>query len=87
MCTAPEPPLQAGQGMVKWTTLDMVQSRHTCEINWTLGVNRAQAFPLVWVHPKSKWIEDGAPQLKQNSTKMMNDKNIGIISALKGLSI
>ncbi len=43
MCTAPEPPLQAGQGMVKRTALDTVQSSHTCEINWTLGVNRAQA--------------------------------------------
>ncbi len=36
-CTAPEPPLQAGQGMVKRTALDTVQSSHTCKINWTLG--------------------------------------------------
>ncbi len=42
-CTTPEPPLQAGQGMVKRTALDTVQSSHTCEMNWTLGVNRAQA--------------------------------------------
>ncbi len=47
---APKPPLQAGQGMVKWTALHTVQSSHTCEMNWTLGVNCAQAqirFPSV----------------------------------------
>ncbi len=31
------------QGTVKRIALDMVQSSHTCEMNWTLGVNRAQA--------------------------------------------
>ncbi len=44
MCTVPETPLQAGQGMVKRTALDSVQSSHTCEMNWTLGVNHAQAW-------------------------------------------
>ncbi len=44
MRTAHEPPLQAGQVMVKQTALDTVQSSHTCEMNWTLGVNRAQAW-------------------------------------------
>ncbi len=44
MRTAHKPPLQAGQVMVKQTALDMVQSSHTCEMNWTLGVNRAQAW-------------------------------------------
>ncbi len=35
----------SGQGMVKRTALDTVQSSHTgLEMNWTLGVNRAQAW-------------------------------------------
>ncbi len=36
-------PLQAGQGIVKRTALDPVQSRHSCEMIWTLGVNHSQA--------------------------------------------
>ncbi len=54
MCTTHEP-LQAGQAMVKQTALDTVQSSHTCEMNWTLGVDRAQA----WIRSPSV----GTPQL------------------------
>ncbi len=55
MCTAPEQPLQAGQGMVKNTALDTVQSRHTLvKLSglWRSIVLQHGADPLVWVHSK-----------------------------------
>ncbi len=40
--------------------------------------------PLVWVHPKSKWIADNTPHhnYNNNSTKIMNNKNIDSQSEL-----
>ncbi len=61
MRTAPEPPLQAGQGMVKQTALDTVQKWTGL---WVSVALKHGSDTLVWVHPKSKWIADSTLQLQ-----------------------